>query len=122
VLLIGVGYDSNTSIHLAEYIADHEGKRIVDCYSPIETKGRRKWTKYQDLDFGWDDFERIGQDFEREREGSYFKGKIGLAPTTLIKQRDLVDYSVKWMEENRGRDGRPDYQPHGHNKSLELSP
>ncbi len=102
VLLLGVGYDSNTSIHLAEYIANHKGKRVVDCYSPVRIKGRREWKKYRDLDFSWDDFEQIGEAFEKEREGAYSKGKVGLAPTTLIKQRDLVDFSVKWMEKNRG--------------------
>lgn len=107
VLLVGVGYESNTSIHLAEYLAAHEGKRIVDCYSPIGARGRREWKKYRDLDFGWDDFERIGTDFERQREGSYFKGKVGLAAATLIKQRDLVDFSAKWMEENRRRSAAP---------------
>ena len=43
VLLIGVGHERNTSIHLAVYMANYEGKRIVDCYSPLAVKGRRQW-------------------------------------------------------------------------------
>lgn len=107
VLLLGVGHDSNTSIHLAEYAAEHEGKRTIDCYSPMRIKGRRVWKRYRDLDFLWDDFDRIGKDFEDANERSFVKGKVGHAEATLIRQRDLVDFSTKWMEKNRGRSASP---------------
>ncbi len=35
VLLLGVGHDSNTSLHLAEYRADYPGKRLITCGAPV---------------------------------------------------------------------------------------
>jgi aminoglycoside 3-N-acetyltransferase len=99
VLLLGVGHDSNTSLHLAEYLAEYEGKRVVDCYSPVQWKGKRKWQKYQDLEFNWDDFEEIGKAFEKG--GGCRTGIVGKAVAKLMLQRELVDFAVHWMHENR---------------------
>lgn len=96
VLSIGVSYDTNTSLHLAEYRANYPAKVIKDQGAPISEKGKRKWVTFEDLVLDSDDFLEIGKAYE-ESEDKVSKGKIGYAQSTLIPQRGLVDFAVKWM-------------------------
>jgi aminoglycoside 3-N-acetyltransferase len=97
ILLIGVGHDSNTSLHLAEYMADHNLK-IKIFGSSILKNGENVWAKYQDIEFNDDLFSAIGEEYEKENE--YISTKIGLAEAKLFEQKDMVDFAVKWLEKN----------------------
>lgn len=97
ILLIGVSNDSNTSLHLAEYRADHDLK-IKIFGSSILKEGKRVWAKYQDLEFNDDLFSAIAKDYEENND--FYKYKIGLAEAKLYDQQDIVDFAVKWLEEN----------------------
>lgn len=99
VLLLGVGYDKNTSIHLADVRAEYPGKHMCTQYSAIMEDGKRVWKKYETLYVDGEDFEEIGRSFEEDRPVS--KGNLGGAQIRLIKQRDIVDYAIEWIEKNR---------------------
>lgn len=99
VLLIGVGHDNNTSIHLAEYIAKYATKKAVMNGMPLREGDATIWKEFADIDYFMDDFETIGADFERT--GAVATGKIGAAECRLMRQRNLVDFAVQWMEQNR---------------------
>jgi aminoglycoside 3-N-acetyltransferase len=99
VLLLGVGHDSNTSVHLAEYRADFPNKRVVRQGSAVLVDGVRRWVPFDDMDVDSDDFERIGADFVAT--GAALVGTVGCAPCQLMRQRPLVDFAVAWMEANR---------------------
>ncbi|MCE2450761.1 MAG: AAC(3) family N-acetyltransferase [Candidatus Latescibacteria bacterium] len=102
VLLLGVGYDSNSSIHLAEYRCDFPGKAVVQEGAPVTIKGERQWVPFDELDLSTNDFQLIGQAFEDSEEDEVIRcGKIGLAECRLMKQRHLVDFAIKWMSSNR---------------------
>ena len=47
VLLIGVGYDKNTSLHLADVRADYPGKHNSTEFSAVMENGRRGWEQYE---------------------------------------------------------------------------
>jgi len=100
VLLLGVGHDSNTSLHLAEYRADFPGKRTVQMGVPLLQNGRRQWGVYQDIDLDETDFVTIGAQFARDT-GLVIEGRVGQAVACLMPQRPLVDYAVRWMADNR---------------------
>jgi aminoglycoside 3-N-acetyltransferase len=100
VLLLGVGHENNTSLHLAEYLADYGGKSVTDCFAPVKSDGMREWKRYRDIDLNSDDFERIGAAFDET--GRCHIGEVGRATARLMKQRDLVDFAVDWMQEHRG--------------------
>lgn len=100
VLLLGVGHGSNTSLHLAEHRASYAGKKEVECKSPVTSDGIRQWISYMDLDYESADFERLGADME-ESGGRIRRGKIAGATAMLMPQRELVDYGVQWLEQNR---------------------
>eukprot|EP01006_Ploeotia_vitrea_P023616 TRINITY_DN56156_c0_g1_i1.p1 TRINITY_DN56156_c0_g1~~TRINITY_DN56156_c0_g1_i1.p1 ORF type:complete len:299 (-),score=28.46 TRINITY_DN56156_c0_g1_i1:51-947(-) len=102
VLLLGVNHDCNTSLHLAEALADWPSKKREHCAGPIlNAEGKREWVEWEDWEFGEEDFIEIGAAFAKDPGGSVQAGKIGFADCLLMSQPALVDFAVKWMNENR---------------------
>ena len=99
VLLLGVGYDKNTSIHLADVRANYPGKHECIEHSAILENGVRVWKEYSTLFVDGEDFEKIGEAFENAYKPAI--GKIGEADARLMMQRDIVDFSILWIEKNR---------------------
>ena len=99
VLLIGVGYDKNTSLHLADARAEYPGKHQVTEHSAILEEGQRVWKAYSTLFVDGEDFNQLGAAFEREHPVS--QAPLGSGTIKRMKQRTLVDFAVGWMEENR---------------------
>jgi aminoglycoside 3-N-acetyltransferase len=99
VLLIGVGHDNNTSIHLAEYLAQYTSKKNVRNGMPVCEDGDTRWKDFDDIDYFMDDFEIIGAEYEKT--GSVMRGKVGNAECRLMRQSQVVDFAVRWMERNR---------------------
>ena len=99
ILLLGVGHDKNTSLHLAEDKADYAPKSVVTESSAVMVDGQRQWVSYEVLEPISDDFTDIGAAFEQEvgLEPCY----VGKAETKLFKQRALVDFAVAYMEARR---------------------
>lgn len=99
VLLIGVDYDKNTSIHLADVRAEYPSKHNSTEHSAIMENGQRVWKAYDTLFVDGEDFVDIGHVFEEEHDVQ--KGCVGEAWSRLMNQRELVDFSVQWIEANR---------------------
>ena len=101
VLLLGVGYDSCTSLHLAEQRADFPSKRYTTGGAPVMKNGERQWVTFPDLSYDQtDDFPTIGQAYEAAGN-PYSKGQVGYTTATLIHQRELVDFAVDWLAAHR---------------------
>ncbi len=99
VLLLGVGHNRNTSLHLAEYRA-RIPHRTIRLGSPMMVGGVRQWVPFDDIDWDDADFAQLGADFAAET-GLQREGKIARAIALLMPQRTLVDYAVGWMEQHR---------------------
>ena len=99
VLLIGVGYDKNTSLHLADVRADYPGKHNTVESSAIIGNGVRIWKSYETLFVDGEDFNQIGRDFEASCHVA--KAALGNGTVTFMRQRELVDFAVRWIGENR---------------------
>ncbi len=104
VLLLGVGYEQNTSLHLADFRANYPGKVSEVNGSAMLVNGRRQWVTYRDDAIGTDDFAAIGAAFEAETD-EVIIGKVANATARLMRQRPLVDFAVRWLETNRRTDG-----------------
>lgn len=100
VLLLGVGHENNTSIHLAECRANYPGKQIYTAKAPMRVHGERRWVEFTELEYDSDDFERLGADFARDT-GLVKQGQVAGATALLMPQRELVDYAVGWLERHR---------------------
>ena len=101
VLLVGVGYDKNTSLHLADARAQYPGKQDCVEHSAIVENGRRIWKEYRTLFVDGEDFDEIGAAFEREC--SVRTAPLGNGIIRFMRQRELVDFAVGWIERHRGR-------------------
>jgi aminoglycoside 3-N-acetyltransferase len=100
VLLLGVGHENNTSLHLAEYRVDFPGKKEIQQGAPVLQEGVRKWVKIKEMQENSEDFEEIGKAYQKAG-GKLMAGKVGNANSILIPQRELIDYAARWMVENR---------------------
>ena len=100
ILLLGVGHENNTSLHLAEVRADFPGKKEQVQGAPIFADGKRKWVEQRDLDLNEDDFPEIGLAYQKAG-GEQSSGSVGYGEALLIPQKPLVDFAVKWMETHR---------------------
>ena len=99
VLLIGVDYDKNTSIHLADVRADYPGKHNCIEHSAVMENGERVWKAYETLFVDGEDFIEIGAAFEKEHAVNRLT--LGGAELRLMKQRELVDFAVTWISNYR---------------------
>jgi aminoglycoside 3-N-acetyltransferase len=102
VLLLGVGHDSNTSLHLAEYRVARP-LRAAHGASVLDAQGRAGWVQWSDVALDETDFVRLGAELETELEvtGDVVIGPVGSAECRLLRQRPAVDFAVAWMQEHR---------------------
>jgi aminoglycoside 3-N-acetyltransferase len=97
VLVLGTGYNRNTSFHLAEYRVPGVHQTVREA--AILEDGRRVWREYRDIALDADPFETLGRDFEGT--GAVQRGRVGVAEARLFRQRAAVDYAVEWLERGR---------------------
>ncbi|WP_436932741.1 aminoglycoside N(3)-acetyltransferase [Halosimplex halobium] len=100
VLLLGTDYETNTSVHLAEYRAAFPKDRATN-EAPVVEDGDAVRVEYEDIETDTSDFAELGADFEDERPEAVERGTVGAAEARLVDQPALVDYAVEWFESNR---------------------
>jgi aminoglycoside 3-N-acetyltransferase len=98
VLLLGVGYEANTSFHLAEYRAPAVHRS--EDGAPIVEGGQRVWKTYTDFELNEEVFGQIGADFEKAVGVRSFG--VGSAQAKLFSQRRAVDFAREWLAQRRG--------------------
>jgi aminoglycoside 3-N-acetyltransferase len=98
VLLLGVGYDSCTSFHLAEALNDKMPSKKMGA--AIIENNNRVWKWFEDFDYNSEeDFEKIGNDFEETK--NVMIGKVGNAECKLFNMKLGVDFATNWIQRNR---------------------
>jgi aminoglycoside 3-N-acetyltransferase len=97
VLLLGAGHGSNSSLHLAEHrVPDPPRERSA---AAVATPGGRRWVEWEDVVANGDDFEELGAAFDAT--GRTKVGRVGEGEARLMRQRELVEFAVGWLRENR---------------------
>jgi aminoglycoside 3-N-acetyltransferase len=94
VLLLGVGHNRNTSMHLGEVRAGV--RRQVLCGAPMLVNGRSRWTTYREIDYDDEPFPQIGA--EMEAAGLVTIGNVGRAECRFFSQRTAVDFTEAWLQ------------------------
>lgn len=97
VLLLGTGYDTCTTFHLAEYRINNI--KTVSYGAPILESEKRVWKTYSDIDFDADCFTDMGEDFQKANDVKI--SQVGSAQTKFFAVRDAVDFGVSWLKENK---------------------
>ena len=93
VLLLGVGHDRNTSLHLAEYRSGVRPR--LRQAGPVLVDGERQWVSWDDIELDADDFPALGADLEQA--GLVRVGTVGQAAFRLMPQRAAVDFAARWL-------------------------
>lgn len=97
VLLLGVGYSSCTSFHLAETLIEEMPTKRMG--TAVTEDGERLWKWFRDFEYDSEDFEKLGEDFEFS--SVVRRGKVGNAECRLFSLKSGVDYARGWLQENR---------------------
>lgn len=99
ILLIGVDYDKNTSIHLADVRAEYRGKHTCVEHSAVMENGKRVWKAYETLFVDGEDFKDIGIAFEALHTVN--TATLGETELKIMRQCELVDFAIEWIEKYR---------------------
>lgn len=101
VLLLGAGFESNTSFHLAEYRSEYASRERVTLGAPVLVEGHRRWKTFTDINYNSDDFAEIGRAFLKRYKQEVRPGRVGNAESCLFPQRLAVDFAASWMRSHR---------------------
>ncbi len=98
VLLLGVGYDACSALHLAEYRLDEPSPtRPYSCY--VVDSGQRVLRQFMAIDLDDSDFSLLGMDFEASHPVA--RAGVGDAQARAMSLRAAVDFAIGWMNQNR---------------------
>jgi aminoglycoside 3-N-acetyltransferase len=96
VLLLGVGHDADTTVHLAESLA---GVRYrLPKYAIVLVDGQPTRFDYGEIDHCCENFRQL--DAWLEAGGRQRRGVIGHAEARLARSRDIVEAAVARLQEN----------------------
>jgi aminoglycoside 3-N-acetyltransferase len=98
VMLLGCGYDSNTSLHLAEWRCPAAPRHETGS-SIRRPDGTSHWVTWTDVAEDESDFKHLGADFDAT--GATTIARVAGATSRLMSQRALVDFARNWMEIHR---------------------
>lgn len=98
VLLLGVGYDTCTTFHLAEYRVPAPARADTSC-AATTPGGERAWVTVLDVAVDSDDFAALGADLERT--GTVTVGPVGAATARLFPLADAARFATTWLTEHR---------------------
>ncbi|MBW8795991.1 MAG: AAC(3) family N-acetyltransferase [Streptomyces sp.] len=97
VLMLGTGYATCTSFHLAEYRIPSPRVRVG---RPAPGGG---WEEVTEVSITSDRFDELGYDFERDRS-VVVRGEVGGADARLFPVADAVAYAERWLAVHRPRE------------------
>lgn len=103
VLLIGVGYEVCSALHLAEYRISGVPWREYRCV--VLRDRTRRWISYKDVDLDDSDFGALGAAFEAHDATLPVpvvrRSQLGLTIARLVPMRAAVDFAADWLTRNR---------------------
>jgi aminoglycoside 3-N-acetyltransferase len=99
ILLLGVDHGNNTSLHLAEIMAELKNHPQETQGAAILQDNAQKWVEFQDIEYDEDDFIQIGAEFEKKT--NYQSQLVGQAPSKLLPARNLIDFAITWLKIHR---------------------
>ncbi|MDG4808493.1 AAC(3) family N-acetyltransferase [Micromonospora sp. WMMD1120] len=98
VLLLGLGYEACSALHLAEYrLPVPPPERDYRCFRLVA--GRRVALDFRALDLDDSDFPMVGAALDDTP--IVRRGRVGRADARLLPARAAVDFAVDWFTTNR---------------------
>ena len=100
VVLLGVGHDNNTSLHLAEVRALGGTAPKVRDGAPLLVDGNREWVEYSHVDYDASDFVALGEAYTAAG-GTELRAPIGAGEVRRLPMPQLVDFATGWITAHR---------------------
>ena len=94
VLLLGVGFDSCTAFHLAEYRVENPNRMEYGC-AMLDDQGNRVWRTYVDVATNSERFGELGESYLGT--GTVTTGRVGDATCRLFPVDEAVAHAVDWL-------------------------
>lgn len=98
VLLLGIGHDANTTIHLAESLAGVRYRR--QKYALVLKAGQLTRCDYGEIDHCCQNFALVEGWLEADAQPLQRRGRVGHAEARLIASRDIVNVVVAQLQRN----------------------
>lgn len=92
ILLIGVGFDTCTALHYAEFAQDNRTTSMQGA--AIMQNGARVWQRYNCVGMDSDRFPAIAADYP----GEIRTGSLGQAQAKVSAMRPLVEFGIDWLQ------------------------
>ncbi|MBM0234524.1 AAC(3) family N-acetyltransferase [Micromonospora sp. STR1_7] len=102
VLLLGVGFEACSALHLAEYRLPAPPEREYRCFRVAD--GRRVRLDFRAVDLDDRDFSELGAALGGA--ALVRRGQVGRSGAHLLSARAAVDFAVGWLATNRLADHR----------------
>ncbi len=99
ILLLGVGFNKLTLLHLGEERADFPTKRLVANGCATTGARGREWLGWRELAVDDSDFEEVGAHFAQT--GLVRSGTVAKGAATLVPGPPLIDFAADWFTRNR---------------------
>lgn len=100
IVLIGVGHDNNTALHLAEVRALGDVAPRIDDGVPMVVDGEPAWVEYSHVDYDESDFTSLGDAYAASG-GTETMALLGAGEIRRFPMRELVEFAVGWIAEHR---------------------
>lgn len=92
IILIGVGFDSCTALHFAEFA--QENRTTSPQGAAMMLGGKRVWQTYECVDTDSDMFPELAGAYPH----SFAEGQLGQAKTIIVPMRPLVEFGIQWLK------------------------
>lgn len=99
ILLVGIGLEANTSLHLAEFKANLPDMPKESKGAAVLENGKRVWKTWETLEYNDEDFHKIAADYEKE--AGLTPVFIGQAESHIFSMKSLIDFGMEWLRKNR---------------------
>ncbi|MEM7261336.1 MAG: AAC(3) family N-acetyltransferase [Planctomycetota bacterium] len=103
VLLLGVGHQNNTTLHLAEELVPDAPREKL--HASVVIGGERVWCEYVDVAIDAEPFPEIGRAYELEHPDAITRFPVGAGTAMRMAQAPLVEFGVRWLQERRRASG-----------------
>ncbi|MHC4841483.1 MAG: AAC(3) family N-acetyltransferase [Planctomycetota bacterium] len=100
ILLLGIGHDRNTSLHLAEHRADWSGKNWRQQGAAMFRDGRRVWAEWREFENDSSRFTELAEKYAAQSPQAIKHGQVANASCQLMKSRPLIDFGVEYVTNN----------------------
>lgn len=96
ILMLGTTFETNTSLHLAEYFADRPD---IEESAPMMVDGKKQWVSFKNIDLDiYDDFLDVQVEFFRKYAEQIQHSPLPDGEAYCFHMRDCVDFAKAYYQ------------------------